>query len=132
MGALGWSGDKLEQEQSESPPCWVTSGDVNTQAPMLGSWAETLEAGREEHMCVQIHTHACVGVTAGGDNAVRNTGVRCKKVPRGVAGTRGRGFLAALILEERARLGASSLDCLVGPQPGQALCLPRAKECRER
>lgn len=35
-------------------------------------------------------------------------------------GTRGRGFLAALTLEERAGLGASSLECLAGPQPGQA------------
>lgn len=38
----------------------VTSGDVNRQAPMLGSQAETPEARRKEHMCVQTHTHTRV------------------------------------------------------------------------
>lgn len=55
---------------------------------------------------------------------------KVQKSPGTVAGTRGRGFLAALTLEERAGLEASSPACLTGPQPcrGQALHLPRAKE----
>lgn len=51
------------------------------------------------------HTHVGMGVTGSDDNTVRHTQIRCRSLRR-KAGSRSRGLLTAITLEDRARAGA--------------------------
>lgn len=71
----GWGsrmGDKLGQEQSESPPCQLPP-EMSTDRPPHGGPRQGCQrqAGRSTCVCKHTHTRGC-GVTGGDGNAVRH------------------------------------------------------------